>query len=265
MSKQRFIKEYLDSSIQIGDFVSVKGLGISDKEKQGSSVYVTDIKDGGVHYKHEGRTQICPIEFVVKNPLFIGNNPFVIKPWHSGITFSNYNLQSVLSKIGFDAYSCEFVQERLTHGIQVAGVDWNPTINGVLYQRGYVWSETQGRLLIESIYQGINIGTIILKKNSFSDIEKGKKHTWYDLVDGKQRLFAITQFMTDRFVDSYGNLYSELSGFAQIKFRNFNSLSYGEVGESATATDIKNIFLNTNFAGVQMSQEHLDFVKSIEL
>ena len=46
---------------------------------------------------------------------------------------------------------------------------------------------------------------------------------------------------------------------------NFQSVSYGEIGENATDKTVQVIFLNINFAGVQMSKEHIDFVKSIKL
>lgn len=38
-----------------------------------------------------------------------------------------------------------------------------------------------------------------------------------------------------------------------------------KIGEKCKDEDVKRIFLNINFSGVQMSQEHIDFVKQINL
>lgn len=56
-----------------------------------------------------------------------------------------------------------------------------------------------------------------------------------------------------------------MSLVAQRKFMQFNKLAFGIIGENATDQDIRNIFININFAGIVMSQGHIDFVKNIKL
>jgi len=55
------------------------------------------------------------------------------------------------------------------------------------YQRGFVWSNAQSQMLIESILRGIPLPSIILERDSNS-----QRH---QIVDGKQRLTAILRFM----------------------------------------------------------------------
>jgi len=45
----------------------------------------------------------------------------------------------------------------------------------------------------------------------------------------------------------------------------FMGITFGEMEENATDEDVKATFLGINFAGVQMSQEHLEYVKQINL
>lgn len=61
-------------------------------------------------------------------------------------------------------------------------LDLNPT-----YQRGFVWSNSDSQMLIESILRGIPLPSIILAKVSSSQR--------FQIVDGKQRVTAILRFM----------------------------------------------------------------------
>lgn len=80
------------------------------------------------------------------------------------------------------------------------------------YQRDYnVWDEIQKSFLIDSIFKNFPIPAIFLEQK----IEKGK--TSYDVIDGKQRLNTIIQFIEnavslpkDFGTDEYG--YSKMNG-----------------------------------------------------
>ena len=93
------------------------------------------------------------------------------------------------------------------------------------YQRDLCWSLEDKQNLIDSIYNGINLGLILIRKREWSEIEKLRKSgetelAFNDIIDGKQRLNAIKEFLHEEFPDSNGNFYSDLSTLAQNKFMN---------------------------------------------
>ena len=97
-----------------------------------------------------------------------------------------------------------------------------------------------------------------------SELNKGNKEVAFrDVVDGKQRIGALLDFVNDKFPDLHGNYYSDLSNKAQHKFLNSDVISYASLGESATDEDVIETFLMVNFTGKIMSQEHIDYVKEI--
>lgn len=145
------------------------------------------------------------------------------------------------------------------------GVNFNPyveTPDGIeYYQRGLVWTDEQKKLLIDSIYQNIEIGKLLFRKNTFERMEK-TGFSW-DLVDGKQRLTTIIDFINNKFTDNYGNYFRDLSDKAQSRFVDFDSLSYGELDDDTTDAQVSEQFLKLNFTGTPMTPEHIEYVKSI--
>lgn len=60
------------------------------------------------------------------------------------------------------------------------------------YQRGAVWSESQMRLLIDSVLRGYQIPLIYLRKIERSSARTSA--TYYDIIDGQQRINALRSF-----------------------------------------------------------------------
>lgn len=85
----------------------------------------------------------------------------------------------------------------------------------------------------------------------------------YDIVDGKQRLHTIYEFINNQFSDSYGNYWNDLSEEARRMFENSRTLTFAQMDESTTDQDVINAFLHVNFAGVPMSHEHIEYVKEL--
>ena len=71
------------------------------------------------------------------------------------------------------------------------------------------------------------------------------------------------RFITDRFADKHGNLYSDLSDYAQRKFEDCGAMTVFEIEEGASEEDVLRVFMNVNYTGRPMSQEHLDYVCSL--
>lgn len=271
--REEEIELFLLEPINIGDKVYVKGLGIQDKTLFGNTANVDSInEDESIFVKHyNGLVKVEKGDYK-KYTDHIGYNPFPEKNWLEGLKVIQYNLESVIGSF-YDIRNNMFRHETIS-GIIVNELEWEPFFineNGeeVVYQREFCWNLNDKQLLIDSIYNGIDIGKIIVRKRSWdwveSRVKQNKKAAFKDIVDGKQRLKTILEFVNNEFADSNGFYWNDLSRVAQIKFLNFQALSYGEIEERAKDEDVKKVFLNVNFSGVEMSQEHIDFVRNINI
>jgi hypothetical protein len=182
-----------------------------------------------------------------------------------------FDIMGVLMSVGFDINECNFEKATIC-GIEIDECDFNPFFiidnKKVFYQRELVWTTKDKQLFIESIYNGLDLGKFIIRNRRYELVKKLtlSKHKigYKDVVDGKQRLNALTDFLQNKFTDLNGNYWSDFSEKARRMFLGYNKLSYCEMN-NATDQEVKNTFLNVNFTGVQMSQEHLDFVKNINI
>lgn len=137
------------------------------------------------------------------------------------------------------------------------------------YQRGLVWTTEQKQLLIESIYNGIEIGKFLFRYRSWKDMRKEMLSTGhaydFDCVDGKQRMNALIEFVSGKFKDLNGFYFDELSEYSKRKFFDYGHMAVGTLPEDSTDKDVVAAFLTLNFTGVPMSAEHIQHVKSIKL
>lgn len=278
-TREQKVQEFLKTPIEPGQFVNVRGLNHNRPNDFCTYKKVLEVKEGGVVVVDKyatGRSllEVAPEDYkrCIKH---IGANPFPDKPWNAKLRIVAFNLYSILHSLGWenDREDVEFT----TKGgkkVKVPRANWNPIFvdgdgNEVGYQRDFCWTLKDKQLLIDSIYNNIDIGKIVVRKRDFDyAVERageGKEVGFADIVDGKQRLNAIFSFIGGEFKDSHGNYWDDLSERAQSKFLEFQSIAYGEIGEEASDEDVKAVFLGVNFAGVPMSAEHVDFVKSIQL
>ena len=108
---------------------------------------------------------------------------------------------------------------------------------------------------------------VYLKLNlSIQKEMKESGHGWdFDCVDGKQRMNAILEFVQNKFKDSHGCYWKDLSAYAQREFLNYGRLAVGTMDENTSDKDVINAFLFVNFTGTPMSEEHIEHVKSIKI
>ncbi len=141
-------------------------------------------------------------------------------------------------------------------------VDMKDRINtDAEYQRSNVWSRPQQALLIDSILRGFDIPKIYVRK-----LAPGKK-LLFDVIDGKQRLTAIWQFLADDFslpksIADFPNELGNLSGmrWSQLDQSAKDTLQFSSITvstlEDATEDDVRELFLRLQSGETLRSAEN---------
>jgi uncharacterized protein with ParB-like and HNH nuclease domain len=158
-------------------------------------------------------------------------------------------------------------------------LNFNPFVYGkdgnrLYYQRDYCWTLEDEQNFIESMYNHLNLGTVVFRKRSWKWLEKesatrgdNKDNSdlgFYDVVDGKQRIHTLMRFMKNEFPDLHGNYYGDFSEYARrVLINDVQGLDVMEIEERATDDDVLQVFLNVNYSGKPMSAEHLEYVRSL--
>ena len=210
-----------------------------------------------------------PIEYIEHTFEECGVNP--LAPKKDRVQFWNKSISSILLECGYGYRSDDY---NIREGKPYNSINFNPYVidcNGEkqFYQRGLVWTLEQKQMLIESIYNWIEIGKILVRKNSWDRMEKvcaeiGEEYG-RDCVDGKQRISTIIEFVQNKFPDSKGNYWNDFSDNAKRNFLSYDMISFGELPERATDQDVIDSFLTLNFTGVPMSKEHIKYVRSFRM
>ena len=276
--RQKLIDKLNASPVKVGEKVSVV---VSDSYKEEAvsckvlsrdgDTLVVQRTDSSIHDKEY---TISAYEVVGRATGIVGANPFDetddnVRP--VAYTFESilFNLDIIGTKHDDDAKFEKFKM----NGIPVHELNWNPFIYNDAgekehYQRNFVWSLKDKQLLIESIYQGIDCGKLLVRKRGWKELEQMASDgetdlAFSDIVDGKQRLNAVKEFILGRFADLQGNFYSDLSAYSQHKFIDHQLFSYSELPDNTSDASVIRQFLKLNFTGVQQSVEHIKFVKSL--
>lgn len=115
------------------------------------------------------------------------------------------------------------------------------------WQRPLVWTMRQKISLIESIWSGLNIGTY-----SYNVTPTPEHPLDLVLIDGQQRLFAIQEYIEDKF-KVHGYLYSEITVFDRRRF----GMSHFSCYETHTEDEqyLKDYYNLTNFGGTAHKEE----------
>lgn len=143
--------------------------------------------------------------------------------------------------------------ESLIHKYYAFGIDMSPE-----YQRGYVWDLQDKQLLIDSIFNNIDIGKFaFIHLDDKKYIETGNN---YEILDGKQRLSSIIDFYENRY--PYNEFYfNDLSTKDKNVFLNHHIVQ-GEV-EDADKNTVLKYFLMLNRTGKSMEQSQLEKVEKL--
>jgi hypothetical protein len=206
------------------------------------------------------------------DPAYVGEDPFEEQDYWAQISFSNITMMGLLLLAGYDFESKQVKATTADSGGTYGGINFDPEVTDrtgakVKYQRPLVWDLHDKQLLIDSIYRGLEIGKFVIRLHEWKSMDvimKSGKHAYdSDCVDGKQRFNALIDFVTNKYQDSHGNFYDDLSIRAQRRFMGFSKFAFGTMGERATDADVLKTFLMVNFTGVQMSEDHIKFVADL--
>ena len=282
--KKKLIDEFLKTPLQVGESISVKYNALNtffaskDKENKKVSCTITNIKGDEItvvesEYVHQGEQKIISKEDIVSRTIRdIGANP-IANDTFDHIRTVNFTLSSIL--FGLDILGEKTVNNDYDiNGVKIMNCNWNPFVINAkgdkeYYQRDFVWRLKDKQLLIESLYQQIDCGKILIRKRGFEELRKMQaagetELSFNDIVDGKQRLNTLREFVQGKFKDLHGNKFSDLSAMAQNKTLENQLFSYAEMPENTSDKAVIHQFLKLNFTGVPQSKEHIEFVKEIQ-
>lgn len=271
--KNKLIEEYKKKNYFVGEYITINESDLKTYGNRDVRCVVTKVNPKSVRvtiYDY-GDNEYLVDKSKIKSRWLgdVGANPFPSE--FNRIRSVNFTLESLV-------FTFELLFERkreyFIDNVPIKELNWNPLIIGSdnkpkYYQRDYVWTLENKQLLIESIYNSINCGTILVRKRSFRELENLKRNYdiselgFYDIVDGKQRLNCIREFLNDEFSDMNGNYYSDLSNMSQHKLLNHQLFQYSEIDENSDDIDIIKQFLKLNFSGIPQSKEHLEYVRSL--
>lgn len=117
-------------------------------------------------------------------------------------------------------------------------IDLNPP-----YQReGDLWSLTKKKLFLDSLIKGYDV-----PKLYFHDIKQEKKEYEYSVIDGKQRLVTLWDFMDNKIPYDYNNVARLYKNFTDDKIDEFKDIELDIVFvKDADLDDIEEIFSRLN-------------------
>lgn len=281
--KEYLIKKYKSKPYEIGEKVFVnKDVVLKHMycHSSGSSVkcIIKDIDNENISICLATDSNNSKVIVVNENDLkrdipYIGANPFPEKDWRACFNKVNYTLSGIMVHLGIPYYQNEERKYKID-GVEINGCNYNPFIidkdgNRQYYQRDFVWSLKDEQNFIESIYQNIDCGKIVLRDRSWDWVEKQVKNGncenigFVDIVDGKQRINTLQRFMNDEFKDLHGNYFSDLSNRAIRQFEQSTCISTLIMREESSDEDAIRTFLMINYSGKPLSKQHLKYVKEI--
>lgn len=205
--------------------------------------YIRQIFEGGLYYVIESMHVRRSRD---KEP----ENELRYAEW---IEIFKYNQNNSITFTKEEEYRLTFLNssmQSLLNMVYHFGVDFN-----VDYQRDHVWNLDDKLALIESIFNNIDIG-----KFTFVQRSLGHEGKLYEILDGKQRLTAVCEFIEGRF--PYKGVY-----FADLSFRDKHKITNHEIAwgylENPSRKAIFETFIKLNTCGRPMENKDIQKVKDL--
>jgi hypothetical protein len=205
--------------------------------------YIRQIFEGGVYYLIES----INVKRYRDQP---GENEIRYMGW---IDLYKYNQRQPTNFAKPEEHRINYLNSGISSLLNMvyhSGVDFN-----VDYQRDHVWTLDDKIALIDSIFGNVDIGKFTFVQRDFR--VEGKI---YEILDGKQRLSTIAEFVEGRFL-YHGYTFAELSGYDKHRFE-AHPISWGYL-ERPTKRAIFETFIKLNTCGRPMKNEDIDKVKKL--
>jgi len=172
--------------------------------------------------------------------------------WHDLTPLPNMNT-AVMSYM--DDYHLNYMQCSLNSIFSyyyTFGLDMNP-----IYQRGNVWDMKDKELLLDSIFNNIDIGKMVIVYLPF----KSGKNFSYEILDGKQRITAIIEYYENRYAYK-GKTFYQLHPKDQHHFTEY-IISLARTEKPMTDEQKYRYFLKLNTGGREQDPAHIEYVKKL--
>lgn len=272
--KKKKLSAFLEEPFTEGDLISVYGLLLDLNENKVFTCRIVSIADDKLTIRSTDNIfrdhTIKKSDVLSRWTRHIGADPFEKNTNKTRMV--QFSLDSIIHTLDLLGERRLKKIDRI-NDIEVSECNWDPFVyaedgSKERYQRPFVWTVPQKRALISSIYNGIDCGKIIIRQRSYESLvslaEKGETElSYHDIVDGKQRLKTVQQFMLGEFKDEYGNHYGDLSSNAQSQFTSHQLFSYGIMESDPTDAEVLRQFLKLNFSGIPQSPKHMKFIKEL--
>jgi len=203
-----------------------------------SKCHVQEILDGGLKL----HISFHDIRQRYGTPYDLGIKPRIVW-WHD---------LSPVSKIQDTHFARPRIRSRASQTMLGCLIDttyYHGLIDNPDYQRGYVWTLADKQSLVRSIFNRVDIGKFV-----FVEYPHGNHRL--EVVDGKQRLAAIREFVEGRF-EFVGKDWYQLSIPDRFAFGALIVQTITLDAEYVKRSDILWLFLAINEGGVPQSEEHV--------
>lgn len=171
-------------------------------------------------------------------------------------------LSQVRKLTKFPTYSIDipfdYVEKWLARQAEGDGIDFDPD-----FQRGHVWSLDQQSKFIEYIVKGGDTSLTLLWNHPSFQREISPKADLPQvllLVDGKQRLNAVRQFLADQ-VPIFGHTFSEWDDIDN--YLSFNFRLKFAINDLQTRAEVLQWYLDINDGGVVHSKDEIERVRDL--
>lgn len=147
--------------------------------------------------------------------------------------------------------SWEYLEHHIEHQSRDGGIDLNPD-----FQRGHVWDLNKKIGYVEFCLRGgTSARNVYFNCPGFQRGHRGD----YVLVDGKQRLSAVLDFLHDKVPVFGNNLFSHFSGKLSLTGPSFR----WNVNDLKTRVEVLQWYLDLNTGGVVHTSEEIERVRAM--